>query len=307
MQGIDLEMGERGIGEGGRSANPLHEKKLERGDSTRGDFEQHLKDTATAVAEKGLKAEGADAREAMNTDALAKLMDGGGVPLERLNIAINYLQNFGLVLVIDIPWPEVRRSCCGGKGVKDLTLRLVSAQSFKKWWTWVEALGLDFNVFGGMGEDVSIALGFLVPAWLIWEFDAGLFWERTYFGFFWMGKKGDNFKEYNSDFRGGLKGFAALGLVAIIFVALTFASVVAGWISNDLANAFLLVLSGLSLLSFLHQVYLWRETKVCELANEDFAKKRQENQMFFFLFFYTVTYLSGGESSSWEENCLVVS
>ena len=65
-----------------------------------------------------------------------------------------------------------------------------------------------------------------------------------------------------------------------------------------MANAFLIVLSGLSLLSFLHQVYLWRETKVCERANEDFAKKRQENQMFFFLFFYTVAYLSRGESLS---------
>ena len=73
-----------------------------------------------------------------------------------------------------------------------------------------------------------------------------------------------------------------------------------------MVNAFLLVLSGLSLLSFLHQVYLWRETKVCDSANEDFAKKRQENQMFFFLFFYTVAYLSGGESSSREESRLVV-
>ena len=50
----------------------------------------------------------------------------------------------------------------------------------------MEALGLDFNVFGGMGEDVSIALGLLVPAWLVWEFDTGLFWERTYFGFAFM-------------------------------------------------------------------------------------------------------------------------
>ena len=99
----------------GSKIHPTGKKgKIERRDSTRGDFEQHLKDTATAVAEKGLKAEGADATEAMNTDALAKLMDGGGVPLERLNIAINYLQNFGLVLVIDIPWPEVRRSLLRG-------------------------------------------------------------------------------------------------------------------------------------------------------------------------------------------------
>ena len=192
-------------------------------------------------------------------------------------------------------------------GFKDLTLRLVSAQSFKKWWTWVEALGLDFNVFGGMGEDVSIALGLLVPAWLVWEFDAGLFWERTYFGFHWMGNKGEHFKTGYRDkqFRGGFKGFAVLGLGAAVFVALAFASVAEGWITSDLVNAFLIVLSGLSLLSFLHQVYLWRETKVCESANENFAKKRQENQMFFFLFFYTVAYLSGGERLRLEKNCLV--
>ena len=173
-----------------------------------------------------------------------------------------------------------------GKGVKDLTLRLVSAQSFKKWWTWVEALGLDFNVFGGMGEDISIALGLLVPAWLVWEFDAGLFWERTYFGFSFM-----NF---------------AYGLMLVAAIVLSCINISKGWITNNLANTFFLVLSGLSLLSFLHQVYLWRETKVCESAKEDFAKKRQENQMFFFLFFYTVAYLSGGESSSREESCLGV-
>ncbi|GMH93318.1 hypothetical protein TL16_g12595 [Triparma laevis f. inornata] len=39
---------------------------------------------------------------------------------------------------------------------------------------WVGALGLDFEVFGGMGEEVSIAMGLLVPWWLVWEFDVGL-------------------------------------------------------------------------------------------------------------------------------------
>ena len=95
-------------------------------------------------------------------------------------------------------------------------------------------------------------------------------------------------------------------LCGILPIIIGIICVASGWIANDLVNAFLLVLSGLSLLSFLHQVYLWRETKVCESANEDFAKRRQENQMFFFLFFYTVAYLSGGESSSREENCLGV-
>ncbi|GMH47171.1 hypothetical protein TrLO_g14630 [Triparma laevis f. longispina] len=65
------------------------------------------------------------------------------------------------------------------------------------------------------------------------------------------------------------------------------------WIENNLFGAFILVLSGLSFLSFLHQEYLWRETGIADSANEDFAKIRQGNQMFFFLFSYTVAYLSG--------------
>ncbi|GMH84797.1 hypothetical protein TrST_g231 [Triparma strigata] len=235
--------------------------------SEENEFREHIRGQVKSVAAKTLKAEGADAKEAVNTEALSKLMDGGGVPLERLNIAINYLQNFGLVLVIDIPWPE----------------------SFKKWWTWVEALGLDFNVFGGMGEEISIVLGLLVPAWLVWEFDAGLFWERMYFGFVFMNRNGEVLKEGGDN----QLGFALAGLMQVVAIVLSCVIISEGWITNNLVNAFLLVLSGLSLLSFLHQVYLWRETKVCKLANEDFAKKRQQNQMFFFLFFYTVAYLSG--------------
>ncbi|GMI13632.1 hypothetical protein TrLO_g8560 [Triparma laevis f. longispina] len=77
-----------------------------------------------------------------------------------------------------------------------------------------------------------------------------------------------------------------------MFVALAFINFAAGWIDNDLANAAMLVLSSLSLLSFIYQLYLWRETIISETANEDLAKKRQ-NSMFFFLFFYTVAYLSG--------------
>ncbi|GMH77479.1 hypothetical protein TrST_g9217 [Triparma strigata] len=93
------------------------------------------------------------------------------------------------------------------------------------------------------------------------------------------------------------------GLIPVAAIVLSCIIISKGWITSYLANAFLLVLSGLSLLSFIHQIYLWRETKACESANEDFAKKRQENHMFFFLFFYTVAYqpLSGGESSSSSE------
>ena len=166
----------------------------------------------------------------------------------------------------------------------------------------MEFLSLDFDVFGGMGEDVSIALGLLVPAWLVWEFDAGLFWERTYFGFAFMNRYYAAVLDEPED----KAKFILAGLLPVAAIVLSCINISEGWITSDLVNAFLLVLSGLSLLSFLHQVYLWRETKVCDSANEDFAKKRQENQMFFFLFFYTVAYLSGGERLSLEKNCLGV-
>ena len=142
-------------------------------------------------------------------------------------------------------------------------------------------IGFDFEVFGGMGEAFSIMLGLLVPVWLIWEFDAGLFVERSYFGSFFAEAAGISF-----------------GIMPVIALVLSFVSVSEGWIANDLVNALVFVISGLSLLSFLHQVYLLRQVKICESANEDFAKKRQENEVYFFLFFYTVAYLSGGETLS---------
>ena len=100
---------------GAFAANPMYAKgKVKRGDSTKDDFEQHVKDAATTGAEKVLKAEGADATDAVNTEALGKLMEGGGVSLERLNIAINWAQNLGLVMLFNVAWPEVRQYCFGG-------------------------------------------------------------------------------------------------------------------------------------------------------------------------------------------------
>jgi hypothetical protein len=154
-------------------------------------------------------------------------------------------------------------------------------------------LGFDFEVFGGMGEAFSIMLGLLVPVWLIWEFDAGLFVERSYFGFAEM----DGNLSVSSD-ENTFENDKKLGFMSVIALVLSFVSVSEGWIANDLVNALVFVISGLSLLSFLHQVYLLRQVKICESANEDFAKKRQENEVYFFLFFYTVAYLSGGKTLS---------
>ncbi|GMI13696.1 hypothetical protein TrVE_jg8803 [Triparma verrucosa] len=149
----DIEMGNV-------AANPMHEKgKLKRGDSIKA-FGKAVKKEAARAAGKGLGG-GVGVKQGVNTEALGKLMEGGGGSLERLNIAINWVQNLGLIMLFEVAWPE----------------------SFKKWWKWMEMLSLDFDVFGGMGEDVSIALGLLVPAWLVWEFDAELFWERDNFSF----------------------------------------------------------------------------------------------------------------------------
>ncbi|GMH86856.1 hypothetical protein TL16_g10672 [Triparma laevis f. inornata] len=209
-------------------------------------------------------------------EALGKLMDGG-VPLEHLTIGISFAQNFGMVSALERPL------------------------QFKKWFEWIEALGWTLGCSGEWGGGILIALG-LFLAWLIYDFDAGLYRERAYFGFYWMGDKGilfssssmgKTFDSKSKAFKFGRAGFTSAGLGSITLIVLFFSSIAAGWIENNLFGAFILVLSGLSFLSFLHQEYLWRETGIADSANEDFAKIRQGNQMFFFLFSYTVAYLSG--------------
>ena len=120
MQGLDIELGEGGVGEGGRSANPLHNKKEVKKETSERKFLQHAEEQAKEAARKGLGT-GASANEqaqqGVNAEAMGRVMSGGmdGMELERLNIAINWLQNIGLVLVIDIPWPEVSEMMLWGR------------------------------------------------------------------------------------------------------------------------------------------------------------------------------------------------
>ena len=109
--------------------------------------------------EKATSTEGLAATDAVNQDALGKsstsfatVVSGAGGLLEMINIWIGFLQNFGIVVEIDIPWPE----------------------SFKAMFTWLEVFSLDFSVFGRaqLGVWTSIWTGLLVPIWLIWIFDA---------------------------------------------------------------------------------------------------------------------------------------
>ncbi|GMH64746.1 hypothetical protein TL16_g04032 [Triparma laevis f. inornata] len=111
-------------------------------------FGKAVKKEAGGSAGKALGG-GVVAKQGVNAEALSKVVGGVGGPvnLERLNIGINFAQNFGMV--VTLKWLPV---------------------DLKKWFEWVVALGLDFDMYGGMGESVSIALGLLVPAWLIYEY-----------------------------------------------------------------------------------------------------------------------------------------
>lgn len=179
---------------------------------------------------------------------------------------INFMQNLGIVLLLKVNWPGI---------FKDL---------FKP----LEVLCFNFDLFGGMGEEMSIAMGVLIPAWLVFEFDTGLYYERHYYFFFGAPFLGDN---HFTDFR--FVGFF-LSVTTITFFVLAILGIDQDWY-GEMTIAFIYVLAGLFTLSVLHQVYIRRLEITSNFAGEDFEKTRQEDQTFFFLFFYTVAYLAGGE------------
>ena len=106
-----------------RESDDIELGGLDKGKSEK-DFKKHAEEQAAELVGKPLGADGAVTdlvQEGVNVEAMGRVLSGGiaGLELERLSIAINYLQNFGLVLVIDIPWPEVRKSfVAGAKGFK---------------------------------------------------------------------------------------------------------------------------------------------------------------------------------------------
>ncbi|GMH63299.1 hypothetical protein TL16_g03676 [Triparma laevis f. inornata] len=171
---------------------------------------------------------------------------------EKAHIFLNFVQNFSLALTLQQP-----------------SLLFLNV-SFHTWFSPLEYFGLDLPWF----------ITLLPPLYLIYVFDAGLFRERTFFGF-WLMDAGGNVLEWDNQ----RTKFAISGIlpVAFLIVACVFPYPV------------LLVLSIMSVLSFLNQVYLLRET---HNEDEDFAKKRQENSMFFFLFFYTALYFPAVSTSA---------
>lgn len=196
-------------------------------------------------------------------------------------------------------------------------------RSFKEFFSFFEVFSFSFDIFDVIGEEVSIAMGLLVPVWLIYEFDAGLFRERREFKvwrsvefldsfLFWDVGLSNIFGHEKISIGEDLKfvvsfccNFCCSTLIIILLpltlLGFAIGGIVEDWYPNQnimiIKVAFLLVITGLCLLSFLHQVYVRRTEKIADLAKESFGKTRQENEMFFSLFFYTVTYLSGSERS----------
>lgn len=123
LQDVDVELGE--LRE--EKINPMHdeeeggekilsregegmkspEKNIEKGDSVK-NFEKRFKDQMEGVARKAVGAKGTEATEAVNQEALGRLMSGGvaGMDLENLNIGINWMQSLGVVLQFEVEWPE---------------------------------------------------------------------------------------------------------------------------------------------------------------------------------------------------------
>ncbi|GMI03016.1 hypothetical protein TrLO_g8877 [Triparma laevis f. longispina] len=71
---------------------------------------------AEAVAEKGFKAQGSSGIDAFKADRVNAMFQGAGSQLEMITIALTYIQNFGLVLVLDVTWPAEFKAIFGWMG-----------------------------------------------------------------------------------------------------------------------------------------------------------------------------------------------
>ena len=69
-----------------------------------------------AVAEKGFKAQGSSGIDAFKADRVSAMFQGAGSQLEMITIALTYIQNFGLVLILDVTWPAEFKAIFGWMG-----------------------------------------------------------------------------------------------------------------------------------------------------------------------------------------------
>ncbi|GMH87063.1 hypothetical protein TL16_g10738 [Triparma laevis f. inornata] len=71
-------------------------------------FGGFLEGEAEGMAEKLFKGGGGEAMDMFDEDSVAmkSLLDGGGKPLEMLQVALGFLQSFSLVALLEMEWPE---------------------------------------------------------------------------------------------------------------------------------------------------------------------------------------------------------
>ena len=191
-------------------------------------------------------------------------------PLEMLNISINFMQSFSLVLFIDINWPI----------------------ELKHLFSWLEVFFFDIE-FAGVGDWPSILTGLAISPILIYSFDHGLFYERADFG---------RVERIVSQRKAWWIHAIKMGAILVLeLLVTTILSVViakdgSGSEGQQIAEFFLGTVSLVMICTMgcmIHWFYLRGLYRTCSRVNEDFGSKRKSSDFTVFLFFYTISYLSG--------------
>ncbi|GMH86518.1 hypothetical protein TrVE_jg4670 [Triparma verrucosa] len=117
-------------------------------------FGGFLEGEAEGMAEMAFKGGGGEAMDMFDEDsaAMKSLLDGGGKPLEMLQVALGWLQSFSLVALLEMEWPS--------------------------WFAGLTFFTLDFSFSEDAGEWPSIIFGLSVAPALILALDHGLFVTR---------------------------------------------------------------------------------------------------------------------------------
>ena len=206
---------------------------------------------------------------------------------EAVSISLNFFQNFGLVGLMAVPWPE----------------------SFKNWIRFLDVFRLDIAPFAGecFGFWLTAFTGLLFPVWLLVMFEPTCATA--------LEKSGLNLFELEgflmlSSIPGFLMFLLALGFgITALAVgtawhndALNFSIAVfmsmryifgEAWNYVYVLAALFTYLASLYVIFLNYMLYLKRWKSRCNQAKEDFPKSRQRGEITIFIFSYSLIYLSG--------------
>ena len=103
-----------------------------------------------------------EALQEKNMGAISSALGGSGEVLEMLCILISFVQNFSLVTLVDINWPD----------------------DFTAWFGWMQIFAFDFGfTIGNFDGFVAMVTGLVVAPILIITFDHGIFSKISYSAF----------------------------------------------------------------------------------------------------------------------------